>query len=573
MQRIFLAICVIILVGIFITPIRADELDNITHQLEDLKRLFSDIKKATDTNENTLNSLSRELMGVKNKVSILEKEIQEKEKEVASGEKVLSYQKTLLTERAKSYYKNIGKTTFSLVELLVAENLSTSLQNFFYQKTVVDEDRKTIIKIVLYIKDIEEKKASLEGEKEKLTIIRQDIDRQSEFLAGEIAKARKYQGELQQKIAVLSARQQQLLAQKLASLNIPRSAGTAAPACVDDRDKDPGFSPRLAFFTYGVPNRVGMNQYGAYGRAKASQDYQTILQAYYNFDEFKDVDVNTQIRVEGHGSYNLEDYVKRIYEVPNSWGDNGGMEALKAQAIAARSYALAYTNNGSGSICDSQNCQVFQDGEKGGNWNAAVEATRGKIMAQGGNAIKAWYSSTHGGYILSSGEIGWSSTSWTKHANDFSGSVGNLTDLHNNAYDKDSPWFYCDWGSRSEYNKTAWLKPQEVADIVNVILLAKRDSSTTEHLYQTDRSNPAGTDTWDMERVKSELRSRGVNPYSSVSDVSVGVDFAAGKVNSVSVSGDGGSTSFDPTEFKNFFNLRAPTNIQIVGPLYNVEKR
>lgn len=573
MRKFFLLIFILVFMSIFISPLKADELDDITGKLNDLKRLFSDIKKATDTNENTLDSLNKQLAGIRNKVDILEKEIKEKEKEVASGEKVLSYQKTLLTERAKSYYKNIGKTTFSLVGLLVAENLSTSLQNFFYQKTIVDEDRKTIIKIVLYIKDLEEKKASLETEKIKLDIIRKDIDQQSQFLAGEITKARKYQGELQQKIAVLSARQQQLLAQKLAGLNIPRSAGTAAPACVDDRDKDPGFSPRLAFFTYGVPNRVGMNQYGAYGRAKSGQDYQTILQAYYNFDEFKDVDVNTQIRVDGHGSYNLEDYVKRVYEVPNSWGDAGGMEALKAQAVAARSYALAYTNNGAGSICDSQNCQVFQDGEKGGNWNAAVEATRGKVMAQGGNTIKAWYSSTHGGYIFNSGEIGWSSTSWTKHANDFSGNVGNFGDLQNNAYDKDSPWFYCDWGSRPEWNKTAWLKPQEVADIANVILLAKRDSSTTEHLYQTDRSNPAGTDTWDSERVKSELRSRGGNPYNNISDVSVGVDFGGGKVTSVSVSGDAGSTSFDPSEFKNFFNLRAPANIQIVGPLYNVERR
>ena len=40
-------------------------------------------------------------------------------------------------------------------------------------------------------------------------------------------------------------------------------------------------------------------------------------------------------------SYTLEEYVKRIYEMPSSWGDQGGMEALKAQAVAARSYALA----------------------------------------------------------------------------------------------------------------------------------------------------------------------------------------------------------------------------------------
>ena len=45
---------------------------------------------------------------------------------------------------------------------------------------------------------------------------------------------------------------------------------------------DPGFGPAFAFFTYGSVHRVGMNQFGAYGRAKAGQSYDTILNAYYN---------------------------------------------------------------------------------------------------------------------------------------------------------------------------------------------------------------------------------------------------------------------------------------------------
>ena len=193
-------------------------------------------------------------------------------------------------------------------------------------------------------------------------------------------------------------------------------------------------------------------------------------------------------------------------------------------------------------------------------------------MIQGGNPIKAWFSSTHGGYVHSSGDIGWSGTSYTKNAQDTTGSVGSFSDLNSNAYDKDSPWFYCDWGSRSDYNKTAWLKPEEVADIVNVLLLAQKDSGTVNHLYQTDKSNPAGTDTWDGSRVRQELQSRGITPYSSISNISVSVDFGSGKVTSVNVTGDAGSNSFSGSDFKNYFDLRAPSNIQIVGPLYNVER-
>lgn len=562
-----------IILSLFIFIVRADELADITKQLDDLKSALQSSQKATTTNEKELNKLNAQLNSIKARVGFLEGEIVKKEKEVQDGEKAFVYQKTLLDQRAVSYYKNLSKQSSGVVELLVTENLDQSLQNFFYQKTLQDDDRRTITKIVLYIKDLELKKTNLEIEKNKLSAVKQEVDKQSQFLAGEVTKSKTYESSLQNKIVELSVRQQQILSQRLSSLNIPQSAYTMQGGCVDDREKDPGFSPRIAFFTFGVPNRVGLNQYGAYGRAKAGQSYETILRAYYNFDELQDFD-NININVEGYGSYPLEDYVKRIYEVPDNWGSNGGMEALKAQAIAARSYALAYTNKGAGSICTTEQCQVFQSQEKGGNWNSAVEATKGKAMSQGGNPIKAWFSSTHGGYIFSSGDIGWSGTSWTKNAKDTTDDgINSFGDLQSKAYDKDSPWFYCDWGSRAGYNKTAWLKQDEVADIANTLLLVKRDSSTAEHLYQTDKSNPAGTDTWDADRVKSELRSKGVTPYNSVSDVSISADFGSGRSTSVNISGDAGGTSFSASEFKDRFNLRAPANIQIVGPLFNVEKR
>lgn len=570
MRCFILTLITIFLLALPFYLVRADELDDVTRKLEDLTRVFNDIKKATDTNENTLRGLNQRLEGIKNQVAKLEEEITRKEGEVRQGEEALVYQKNLLGERVKSYYKNISRVSGSLINLLVAKNLTSSLQNFFYQKSLADEDKQTIIRVVLYIKDLEDKKTKLQSEKEKLIIIKKTIDDQSQFLSGEVKKARKYQGELQQQIASLSARQQQLIAQKLASLNISRSAATLG-RCDSDltNGRDPGFSPRFAFFTYGVPNRVGLNQWGAYGRAKDGQNYDQILRAYYNFDGYQNFDVNLKINVDGYGSFSLDDYVKRIYEVPGDWPS----EVLKAQAIAARSYALSYTNNGSGSICATENCQVFQSNPKGGAWDQAVNDTAGKAMVQGGRAIKAWFSSTHGGYVRTAGEIGWSDSPWTKHAIDSKSAVNNFSDLQNNSYDRESPWFYCDWGSRGDFNKTAWLKSQEVSDIINTILLAKKDSSVQEHLYQPDKSNPAGTDTWDNERVKSELRSRGSTPFNSISDISVGADFNGGRTTSVNVTGDGGSTSFDAGEFKNFFNLRAPANIQIVGPLFNVEKK
>ncbi|PIP15307.1 hypothetical protein COY88_00845 [Candidatus Roizmanbacteria bacterium CG_4_10_14_0_8_um_filter_35_28] len=540
--------------------VRADELEDITKELETLKKDLS-------SKEANYQELTTRLNQIKNQVSQLEIEIVEKENQVKKGEQALAYQKNLLNERSKSYYKNIQQSSLTLLSMLVADNLSDSFRKFSYQRSLVNEDKNTIIKVVLYIKNLEEIKASLTTEKNQLTYVKQEVDTQSKVLSSQISQTRS-------KIAQLSTRQQQLISERLAALGISRSAASLG-RCDSDltNGRDPGFSPRFAFFTYGVPNRVGMNQFGAYGRAKAGQNEEEILRAYYdNFELKKDYDKSININVNGYGSYNIEDYVKRIYEVPESWGADG-MASLKAQAIASRSYALAYTNNGSGSICATEQCQVFHSDPKGGAWEQAVNDTAGWVMVQGGSPIKAWYSSTHGGYILKSSEIGWSDTSWTKHANDFDGSVGSFSDLSSKAYDRESPWFYCDWGSRSEYNKTAWLKTEELADMVNVVLLARADSSTQEHLYQVDKPHPYGGEVWNQDKVKQELKNRNISYFNRIDSGSVGADFSYGKTSSINFSGDSGSVSFDGAEFKNFFNLRAPANIQIVGPLYNIEKR
>lgn len=532
-----------------------DELDDINKQLNELTTAYNQSKAATAPLEKDLNS-------IKERITYVEQDLIKKKKEINEGYKNLDEKKTIFDKTvAKNYIENYNNNWLSY---LIGSEASEIMQNLAYQKAKADQDKIIITNLALMITDLEQRKKNLEAEEVKLADAKVKLDKI-------VAEAKAYQATLSTKIAELTAKQKQILSQRLSALNIPLYA-SALGGCSSDIGKDPGFSGGFGFFTYGVPNRVGLNQYGAWGRAKAGQNYEQILRAYYNFDSIENR--SATINVEGYTSYSLDDYVKRVYEVPASWTDNDSA-ALKAQAIAIRSYALAYTNNGAGSICTTQQCQVFKPDEKTENdraWIKAVEATSGLVMVQGGQPIKAWFSSTHGGYIHSSGDIGWSSTSWTKSSQDTSSGVGSFSDLKNNAYDKDSPWFYCDWGSRSDYNKTAWLKADEVADIVNVIMLARADSSVNEHLYQTDKSNPAGTDTWNADRVKSELRNKGITPFNSVSAINTDIDWGSGKTSTVHVNGDASDPSISGDFFKTYFNLRAPANIQIVGPLYNVER-
>lgn len=547
----------------------ADELAEIGKKLSDLKRALQMSIAATTPLEKNLGALEKSLAEIQSKIQTIEKDVSVKEKEVREGEELLIVAQELLIEKVREMYISSSQFSSTKMLLLLGKNLTLTLRQFGYQKKAIESDRDTIIKVVLYIKDLEQKKLTLEQEKVRLAVIKKESDEQAQFLAKEITGAKKYQKTLSSQIAQLSARQQGLLAEKLAGLNLPTSLGAGPLYCTDDRKLDPGFSPAFAFFTYGIPHRVGLNQYGALGRAKAGQNYKDILNAYFNEINFTSKDPNLKIKVQGHGEKNLDDYLLGIYEMPGDWP----LEALKAQVVAARSYALAYTNNGANEICTTQACQVYKGGNKGGNWEKAVNDTKGEVMVYGGEVVKGWYASTFGGFAFNSGDVWGSDRGYTKRMRDTNGEISSFADLESRAYDRESPCFYAAQGFRSEYSKSAWLKSDEVADIVNVLIIAKNDSSTQSHLSQADKPNPDGVDTWDKDRVKSELKSRAIAPFNSISSVSVDWDKGQGQVSSVNISGDAGSQSFNGTEFRNFFNLRAPANIQIVGPLYNIEKK
>lgn len=568
MKKKLLVIFLMLIFFIFPHSIDADDiLDKINSYSQQIQAL-TQTRNLTQTEYSAAIS---KLETIKAQINQIESAIAQKEQEVIKGEKVLEYQKDLLNKRTNSYYKGIKKNSLSLTTILISSNLSDSLRDFFYQKSLVDDDKNTIIKIVVYIKNLEEIKNQLAKERTSLAALKDQVDQQSEALSGKITN-------LNSQISQLVAQQQSLIAQRLAALNLPQSAYTSTSGCSSDltNGKDPGFSGGFGFFTFGVPHRVGMSQYGAKGRADAGQNAEQILKFYYNADYTTGYDTGINIHVVGDNEYgqsfddnwNIEDYLKHVYEVPTGWN----MEALKAQAIAARSYALAYTNKGQNTICPSQHCQVVKREENNDAWKQAVEATKGIIMTSGGNPISAYFSSTAGGYVYSSSSS-ISSRPWTKDAQDGSSSYNNFSDVRNSAYDRESPWFYCDWGSRSSYGGTAWLKSEEMADITNVILLVQKDQSTIANVYQVDASNPAGKETWNEGRVRDELRARGGSPFNSVSSVSISADFNSGKTTSVTVIGDAGTQTFSGSDFKTYFDQRAPGNIQIVGPLYNVERK
>ena len=93
----------------------------------------------------------------------------------------------------------------------------------------------------------------------------------------------------------------------------------------------------------------------------------------------------------------LENYLYGVVpnEIPSSWG----IEALKAQAAAARTYAVTSINPRQiYDMEDNQNSQVYMgyDYEKPST-NRAVDETRGEKIYYDGELIQAFYHSTSGG--------------------------------------------------------------------------------------------------------------------------------------------------------------------------------
>jgi peptidoglycan hydrolase-like amidase len=300
-----------------------------------------------------------------------------------------------------------------------------------------------------------------------------------------------------------------------------------------------------------------MSQYGALGRSKSGQSAETILAAYFQGASLrKDYPVPATIGVQGVGRVSFEDnYLLGIYEVPESWGNDGGFEALKAQAVAARSYALAATNNGAGTICTTEACQVYKKQLKSGKWAEAVRATRGWVLIKDGGPARAYFAASSGGYTIS--QWGWTGIKDTNG------------DWPNGSYEKvgGSPWFYKGW-FKSRSGATCgrsgpWLTSEQMADIINAWSVLYHGGGDTGRISPPDKcfgGNPYS---------QSELQ--GLGGYTSVSSVSV-VYGNGGSTQSVTFSTNKGSTTISGEELKRAFNLRAPGNIGIKSSLFNIEK-
>jgi hypothetical protein len=359
--------------------------------------------------------------------------------------------------------------------------------------------------------------------------------------------------------AEISDLQYHLLLVRQGGTNVNASS---VPGSTDNYSTLAGFEAHAPNGYYGVfafgayTHRNGMSQWGARARANKGQSYRDILRAYYSsFKLTSEYEEPETIKIKGEGLdcngkkkyYNetikFDTYMNRIFEMPASWNP----EAVKAQAIASRSYAI-HQSNRNGYVKPSQADQVYKNCDNTSKWKDAVKATKGMVLTSGEKAAFSQFAAVHGGW---GNDVGWDTTDGT-----------NKGDWTARAYDSISKvsWFYKSWyiplGSSSTCGRYPWLSPQELADIVNAAQVWDPDVGDTRIVPIRDSCHSSGAP-YSHEELR-ELAPKGVSKVNSVVTKNV-----SGSTNEIVFYTDAGIVTVGGEQFKNVYNLRAPGHLHI----------
>lgn len=116
----------------------------------------------------------------------------------------------------------------------------------------------------------------------------------------------------------------------------------------------------------------------------------------------------------------VDDYLRSVVpeEMPVDWP----AEAIKAQSVAARSFALASCGRHAGEgydLCTTTHCQLYTGtaAEKSAS-NAAIKATRGEVLTYGGKPIESLFHTDSGGMTENSEDVWGSHVPYLRAAKD-----------------------------------------------------------------------------------------------------------------------------------------------------------
>lgn len=558
------------------------QLNNTKAQIEAAKRQAASYAGALQSYSGQLAYAQAQLEQTRLELEQKQLELENTEAKVREATLSVQYHERVLKRVARDFYKKSfgGNISFWFSESTFGDAARTAT----YRSRVSDNFHEELSKIVGMLDQLVKQKEQLAVDKENFEKQQQELTAQQVYLQRQIAATRSNLASVQsQQTSLLSAltgievqlgsltlKQQEILQKKAAAALATTSVGEYEinlSAIVGPAPS--GGGPYFSFWTYGYIHQVGMSQYGAYGRAKAGQNAATILNAYYQSIQLGDYSGMQKIKVANvtrvPRTCNIQsvntiqemdfedDYLKGIAEMPTSWH----IEALKAQAIAARSYAIALVQSGKNSahgfdIADDTCDQAYnwnkKDKPENAPWRQAVDLTKHQVIRYNGSIIPAYYHSTAGGFTRSSEDVWGGNRAWAQGIAD----LDPLSRPYDGPDHGNSPWYHKAWGNQP------WLNGDEVADLFNAALLP------------TQYNNSLAASEFSVQQVRNTLSNHGVTPVDKVQAVEItGTNSRSSNVLRVYYN-NGQSREVDAQRFKYVFNLRSPGTDAIWTPRFDV---
>lgn len=531
------------------------KLDEILNQKSKVNSQISNLSKELNVTQNQLNEVDKTLKNIS-------KEILEIEKNLTFRKDSLSKKIEVRDSIVRSYY-SLGNLT-SLEVLVGSSPQIKDLAISFQAKEKMNSQMVDTIKILSseitdFEKDkteSEKAKKELEESYKKFVVLKSNLSNQKNSNLKVLGDLTNKQEDVEDKLDDINKSIKKLSEKQQAIIRAKSSDGESGS--IGDYEQpdyslpNPPFKPAFALMSYGAFTHYnGMSQYGAKGRAEAGQKYSEILKFYYKVEAKKLDDFPKTISVKGVGTLDFQKYLYGIAEMPSDWP----IEALKAQAIAARSYAY----RASKPICITESCQVY-NAKKAANvpakWKQAVDETKDIVL---NNPKNSQYSSTTGGYSNDSG--------WDLNGN-----------WPNQAYEKiaGSPWFYKAWytqgystSSSTCGRSTPWLSEKEMVDLLNSWVVWRKGSSDDKERISPAVNNCFGGNPLSMDSMAEKAEGFGER-YTSISGVDVDIS-NNGQTSSVTFQTNRGKVTIEGSVFKTVTNLRAPGFVSIKSRLYDIE--
>ncbi len=589
--------CFVMTFSFLLSPVFSDDITDLQSQVDQKNTELKQQQQQLDQIKKDIDSINQSALSVDEKIRLMNDEITKIDgyvkvysDQIKVKEDAINKKQTSLDAQAKEFdslaqilYKKSRVSLFDLIVLSFEAN--QDIKELLFNQILISRlsnQIKLVSQDYAQLKDsrsvLEDQKKQLDDQEKSLAKSKSDLLAQKNGLLAQASSKNGTKSKVQGQITLLKNQISDLQAAILLAKS--GSATTSVgdvPVSGDYNSTLAGFQAKAPAGSFGIfsfgayTHRMGMSQYGAKARADAGQSYTTILKAYYGKSPTT-VTTTGNINVQGYGNMDFETrYLYGIAEMPSNWNLN----ALKAQAIAARTYAYKYYAN-HWTICITEQCQVWNPSKANAIatiplWKQAVDETKGQIL----QGVTTYYSSTSGGYLTTSG---WDTTNGT-------GGSGSWT---SNAWESKagSSWFYKAW-YRSGYSDTSsscgrmpWMTTAEMSDILNTYLVIK--GVDLKGSYDSSRILPITINTcsvggasgnpYSMNDMKNLLNT----PVTTVIGKPIVTNNNSGVTTNIAFATNRGVINISGVDFQETFNIRAPGFLAIPQSGYvfiNIEKK